>query len=132
MIRKTPVILIVEDDEENRKAMAKILKDAEYDVVEQDNGQAALDYIRENDIDIVVTDLQLPVVDGIELLKRVKADSPDAEIILITGHGNVELAVEAMKEGAYDFIAKPIRKQQLVRTVEKAAEKQYLTRENRE
>jgi len=68
----------------------------------------------------------------VELLKRAKAVAQDIEIIMITGHGTVEIAVEAIKEGAYDFITKPVRKAQLLRAVEKAAEKQYLSRENRE
>src|SRR6058998_343452 len=71
-------------------------------------------------------------MDGVELLKRAKALEQDIEVIMITGHGTVEVAVEAIKEGAYDFITKPIKKAQLLRTVEKAAEKQYLSRENRE
>jgi two-component system response regulator HydG len=132
MIRKSPTILLVEDDVENRTAMAKILQSAAYDVVEMDNGQSALEHILENDIDILVTDLRLPVMDGVELLKRAKAAHQEIEVILITGYGTVEVAVEAIKEGAYDFITKPIKKAQLLRTVEKAAERQYLSRENRE
>jgi two-component system response regulator HydG len=66
------------------------------------------------------------------LLKRAKALEQDLEVIMITGHGTVEIAVEAIKEGAYDFITKPVKKAQLLRAVEKAAEKQYLSRENRE
>src|SRR6266566_4688150 len=72
MIRKSPTILLVEDDVENRNAMAKILQSAAYDVVEMDNGQSALGHILENDIDILVTDLRLPVMDGVELLKRLR------------------------------------------------------------
>jgi two-component system, NtrC family, response regulator HydG len=132
MIRKSPTILLAEDDVENRTAMAKILQSAAYDVVEMDNGQSALEHILENDIDILVTDLRLPVMDGVELLKRAKAAHQQIEVILITGYGTVEVAVEAIKEGAYDFITKPIKKAQLLRTVEKAAERQYLSRENRE
>jgi len=132
MIRKSPTILLVEDDVENRNAMAKILQSAAYDVVEMDNGQSALGHILENDIDILVTDLRLPVMDGVELLKRAKAAHQEIEVILITGYGTVEVAAEAIKEGAYDFITKPIKKAQLLRTVEKAAERQYLSRENRE
>src|SRR5215475_2998903 len=131
-IRKTPTILVVEDDAENRAAMVKVLEGAEYKVLETDNGQQALDIINEEDIDIVVTDLRLPILDGVELLKRAKAVEQDLEIIMITGHGTVEIAVEAIKEGAYDFITKPVKKAQLLRAVEKAAEKQYLSRENRE
>src|SRR5437762_5883300 len=131
-IRKTPTVLVVEDDVENRTAMVKVLEGAEYKVLETDNGQQALDIIEEEDVDILVTDLRLPVMDGVELLKRAKANAQEIEVIMITGHGTVEIAVEAIKEGAYDFITKPVKKAQLLRAVEKAAEKQYLSRENRE
>ncbi len=131
-IRKTPTILVVEDDAENRAAMVKVLEAAGYKVLETDNGQQALDVINEENIDILVTDLRLPVMDGVELLKRAKAMGQDIEVIMITGHGTVEIAVEAIKEGAYDFITKPVKKAQLLRAVEKAAEKQYLSRENRD
>jgi two-component system response regulator HydG len=132
MIRKSPNILVVEDDVENRAAMVKVLQGAGYDTQETDNGQTAIDQIFENNIDILISDLRLPVMDGVELLKRTKAAVQEIEVILVTGHGTVELAVEAIKEGAYDFITKPIKKAQLLRAVEKAAEKQYLSRENRE
>jgi two-component system response regulator HydG len=132
MIRKTPTILLVEDDDENRRAMSKALQSVGYTVIEMDNGQAAFDHILENDTDIIVTDLRLPVMDGVELLKKAKATNPEIEVILMTAHGTVEVAVEAIKEGAYDFITKPIRKASLLRAVEKAAERQYLSRENRE
>ncbi len=131
-IRKSPTILVVEDDTENRAAMVKVFEGAGYNPLETDNGQQAMDFILENDIDILVTDLRLPVMDGVELLKRARAAAPEIEVILITGHGTVEVAVEAIKEGAYDFITKPVKKAQLLRAVEKAAEKQYLSRENRE
>jgi two-component system response regulator HydG len=131
MIRKSPKILLVEDDAENRLAMSKILQGAGYDVAEKDNGQDALDYINAKAVDIVVTDMRLPVVDGVELLKRTKAKDHEIEVVLMTGYGTVETAVESIREGAYDFITKPIRKAQLLRTIEKAAEKQYLSRENR-
>jgi two-component system response regulator HydG len=131
-IRKIPTILIVEDDVENRAAMVKVLEGAGYKTLETDNGQQALDILQEEDVDLLVTDLRLPVMDGVELLKRAKANAQEVEVIMITGHGTVEIAVEAIKEGAYDFITKPVKKAQLLRAVEKAAEKQYLSRENRE
>src|SRR5437762_6003499 len=131
-IRKTPTVLVVEDDVENRTAMVKVLEGAEYKVLETDNGQQALDILQEEDVDLLVTDLRLPVMDGVELLKRAKATAQEIEVILVTGHGTVEVAVEAIKQGAYDFITKPIRKAQLLHAIEKAAEKQYLSRENRE
>jgi two-component system, NtrC family, response regulator HydG len=131
-VRKTPTVLVVEDDAENRTAIVKVLEGAEYHVLETDNGQQALDIIGQEDIDIIVTDLRLPIMDGVELLKRTKAMEQNIEVIMITGHGTVEVAVEAIKEGAYDFITKPVRKAQLLRAIEKATEKQYLSRENRE
>src|SRR5262245_34329877 len=120
-IRKTPTVLVVEDDPESRAAMRKVLDGVGYQTVEADNGQEALDRILAQTIDILVTDLRLPVMDGVELLKRAKAADQAIEVILVTGHGSVELAVEAIKEGAYDFITKPIKKAQLLHAVEKAA-----------
>jgi len=131
-IRKTPTVLVVEDDIESRTAMRKILDGVGYKTMEADNGQEALDLLPTEEIDILVTDLRLPIMDGVELLKRSKAADQEIEVILITGHGTVEVAVEAIKEGAYDFITKPIKKAQLLHSVEKAAEKQYLQRENKE
>ena len=112
--------------------MVKILDGAGYRTVQCENGQEGFDRIVEGGIDLLVTDMRLPVMDGLELLKRAKAVDQEIEVILITGFGTVEVAVEAIKEGAYDFITKPIKKAQLLRAVEKAAEKQYLQRDNRE
>lgn len=131
-IRKTPTILVVEDDTESRAAMLKVLESAGYKTMEADNGQQALDLLLESNVDVIVTDLRLPVMDGVELLKRAKAADQEIEVIMITGHGTVEVAVEAIKEGAYDFITKPVKKAQLLHAVDKASEKQYLQRENKE
>jgi two-component system, NtrC family, response regulator HydG len=131
-IRKTPTILVVDDDPESRTAMAKVLESVGYKTMESDNGQQALDMVLQDGIDILVTDLRLPVMDGVELLKRARAADQEIEVILITGHGTVEVAVEAIKEGAYDFITKPVKKAQLLHAVEKASERQYLSRENKE
>src|SRR4026209_792166 len=107
-IRKTPTILVVDDDLESRAAMVKVLESVGYKTLEADNGQSGLDLILDDNIDVLVTDLRLPVMDGVELLKRAKAADQEIEVILITGHGSVEIAVEAIKEGAYDFITKPV------------------------
>jgi two-component system response regulator HydG len=131
-IRKTPTILVVEDDAESRAAMLKVLEGVGYKTLHADNGQQALDIVMQDGVDVVVTDLRLPVMDGVELLKRTKAVDQEIEVILITGHGTVEVAVEAIKEGAYDFITKPVKKAQLLHAVEKASERQYLSRENKE
>jgi len=131
-IRKTPNILVVDDDPEGRAAMVKVLESVGYKTQEADNGQTGLDIILQDGIDVLITDLRLPVMDGVELLKRARAADQEIEVILITGHGTVEVAVEAIKEGAYDFITKPVKKAQLLHAVERASEKQYLSRENKE
>jgi two-component system response regulator HydG len=130
-IRKAPTILVVDDDVEGRAAMLKVLESVGYKTLEADNGRSGLDTILEGGIDVLVTDLRLPVMDGVELLKQAKAADHELEVILITGHGSVEVAVEAIKEGAYDFITKPVKKAQLLHAVERASEKQYLSRENK-
>jgi PAS domain S-box-containing protein len=112
-------ILVVEDDFENRVAMVRVLEAAGYETKETDNGEDAISYILNQNIDIVLSDLHLPFMDGVELLKRAKA-AADVEVILVTGYGTVEIAVEAIKEGAYDFVTKPIRNAQLLHCVEKA------------
>jgi two-component system response regulator HydG len=126
-----PKILIVEDDPDSRDAVARTLAGAGYRTLEADNGEKALETILKHKVDLLIADLRLPGMDGLELLKRSKAAMPDIEVLLVTGHGSIEIAVEAVKEGAYDFIPKPVRKAHLLRAVERAAERQSLARENR-
>ena len=130
MTKTIPKVLLVEDDPENREAMVRILRTAGYKVAETDNAENALEMIARHSTNVLITDLQLPGMDGIELLKNAKSAAPEIEVILITGHGTIELAVESLQQGAYDFIAKPVRKLSLLRAVERAAEKQHLAREN--
>ena len=125
----TPKILIVEDDLDGRALMGWLLEEAGYKILEMGDGLDALGHILKRCVDIVISDLRLPGMDGVELLKRTKAAAPDIEVILVTGYGSVDLAVEAVKAGAYDFITKPVEKAYLFRVVQKAAEKQYLARQ---
>ena len=124
-------ILVVDDDHAVRQALSRTLEKAGYDVVLANDGQAGLDRLREGAVHIILADLKMPGLSGQELLKAAKTIAPDVEVIVITGHGTVEDAVEAMKEGAYDFITKPFKRMQLEKTVRKAAEKQALVLENR-
>lgn len=124
-------VLVVDDDDAIRDALSRTLEKLGYDAVLAEDGQAGLDRIREGGIHIVLADLKMPKMSGQELLKATKALAPDAEVIVITGHGTIEDAVEAMKEGAYDFITKPFKRIQLERTIKKAAEKQALVVQNR-
>jgi len=124
-------VLVVDDDQAVREALARTLEKLGFDVAAAADGQAGLDRLRQGDIHILLADLKMPKLSGQELLKAAKAIAPDVEVIVITGHGTVEDAVEAMKEGAYDFITKPFKRVQLEKTIKKAAEKQALVLQNR-
>ena len=102
-------ILIIEDEKEIRDGLAEVLEDAGFAVDSADNGQQGLDKIKKKDFDIVLTDLIMPVVDGMEVLRETKRIKPHTRIILITAFATVDNAVEAMKAGASDYITKPFR-----------------------
>ncbi len=103
-------IVIVEDENESRKVMALALRKKGYDVEDFDNGNQALSYIKDhlNEIDLVITDLRMPGTDGLTVLKQTKEANSDINVLLVTGFGSVENAVEAMKLGADDYLTKPI------------------------
>ncbi len=126
-----PVILVADDDPAIREAVAKTLSRAGYDVAPAADGTAALEIVRRQPVQLLLADLRMPGLDGLELLRATKAIAPEVEVILITGHGGIEDAVAAMKEGAYDFLTKPFKRAALRKTVEKALEKQHLLQQNR-
>jgi len=125
-----PQILLVDDDERLRNAAGKVLANEGYRVAGVGSGREALDQLKEPGVALVIGDLRLPDLDGIALLKRVREVRPEVEVVMITGHGSVEEAVEAMRLGAYDFIQKPLDSAALLRTVAKGLEKQRLAAEN--
>jgi two-component system response regulator HydG len=125
-------ILLVDDEEALCRAAERILVKEGYRVVSVHTAKEGLEKFAQDGADLLITDLKLPDLDGIELLKKAKETRPDVEVILITGHGTVEKAVEAMRLGAYDFIEKPLDRNALVKTVAKAVEKQRLATENRQ
>ncbi len=124
-------ILIVDDEEIVRSSCRKILGSAGKGIFEADKGSDALKVIDEHTFDVVLSDLKLPDLSGIDLLKTVKEITPDTEVILITGYGTVSTAVEAMKLGAYDYVEKPFRPDELLSIVERAIERKSLREENR-
>ncbi len=124
-------VLVVEDTAGIREALVKILSKENYAVFSAADGQEAVTLLQQEDIGVVVTDLKMPRIDGVELLRIAKTISPDIEVILITGHGTVEVAVEVMKDGAFDFIQKPFNKLTVLKIVRNALEKRSLVRENR-
>ena len=100
-------ILIVDDDHAMRLALSESLESCGYDISAAENGSEALNLFRKRKFDLVVTDMKMPGMTGIEVLQGVKKLSPDVPVILITAYGTVNTAVEAMKEGAAEFIMKP-------------------------
>lgn len=125
-------ILLVDDEEALCNAASKILAKEGYRVSFVHTAQEGLDKFATEVVDLLITDLMLPDSDGIAVLKRAKEIRPTIEVIVITGHGTVEKAVEAMRLGAYDFIEKPLDKNQLLKTVAKAVERQRLSTENQQ
>ena len=130
-IGSKPVILIVDDDTSNLASLQKVFEREEIDVLTAEDGRAAIDVLRRKQIDVVLTDVMMPGITGMDLLKTARTVSPEAEVILMTAYGTIETAVEAMKDGAYDFITKPFKRIQVVRSVRRALEKQSLLVENR-
>jgi DNA-binding NtrC family response regulator len=126
-----PHILLVDDDERLRNAAGKVLTAEGYRVVNAASAREALEALKEEAFALVISDLRLPDLDGIALLKQMRQLLPEAEVVMITGYGSIEKAVEAMQLGAYDFLQKPLDSAALLKTVAKALEKQRLTSENR-
>ena len=127
-------ILIIEDEEPIRRVLKKILKEENksYNIYEAENGKVGLEEIQNNKkIDIVLCDIKMPIIDGIEVLNRSKEIKPNLPFIMLTGHGNINTAVEAMKIGAYDFISKPPDLNRLITSVRNAVENNKLKSENK-
>ena len=124
-------VLIVDDQESIRVALSRMLSKEGYEVLLADEGEKALDVLREKKVNVMLSDLKMPKMDGLQLLKASKLVRPEVEVILITAHGTIEKAVGAMKDGAYDFITKPFKKIVIVNMIKKALEKQALVVENR-
>ena len=106
-------LLLVDDEEGIRTFLGISLADLGYDVATAENGEQALKVFAEHQPAIVLTDIKMPVMDGIELLKRIKKASPDTEVVMISGHGDMDLAIESLKFEAADFVTKPINDQVL-------------------
>jgi two-component system response regulator HydG len=131
MPEEAPIRLLVVDDEPSHLESLKTIFEREgCDVRTAVSGEEALETFRKDRPDIVLSDLMMPGVGGIDLLRTVKSISPETEFVMMTAFGTVETAVESMKEGAYDFVTKPIKRMNIVKTVRMAAEKQSLIREN--
>jgi two-component system, NtrC family, response regulator HydG len=126
-----PTLLVVDDDPSNLDSLRIVFEREGYQVLSARGGREALDHVRSGHVDVVLTDLMMPGMSGLDLLKGVKAIDPLVEVVLMTAYGTVERAVEAMRQGAYDFVTKPFKRIQIVKGVRRAMEKQSLLQENR-
>jgi DNA-binding NtrC family response regulator len=113
-------VLIVDDEANVRKVLTALLEQAGYRTSPAASGEEALDLVRAQDPDLVLTDLRMPGMDGLELLRTLREEFPEIPVVLLTAHGTVEAAVEAMKRGAHDFLTKPFDKEQVVQVLAKA------------
>jgi signal transduction histidine kinase len=125
-------ILLVDDEEGIRKVLGISLTDGGYEVSTAENAEQALDIFRKEQPAIVLTDIKMPGMGGIELLQEIKTVSPDTEVIMITGHGDMELAIQSLKSDATDFITKPIDDDTLEIALKRANEKIFLKSKLRE
>ena len=125
-------VLLIEDEESIRRVMSRILKEEndQYEITEAVDGKQGLDLLFKRQFDLVVCDIKMPKMDGIEVLKKANDEMLNIPFIMLTGHGNVETAVEAMKLGAYDFISKPPDLNRLLNSVRHALENKSLRSEN--
>jgi len=124
-------ILVVDDEPNYLIVLSELLQDEGFEVLTAQSGEKALKHAREVDLDLIITDMQMPGMDGIALLKTVKSLNRDLPVIMITAYGEVEKAVTAMQAGAYTYLTKPFNNQELIVNINKAVEHYSLLRENR-
>ena len=124
-------VVVVDDEDSNLTSLRKIFQKEGMRALTAASGQEALELCRQHRVHVVLTDLMMPKMSGIDLVKALATVAPDAEVVVMTAHGTIETAVEAMRAGAYDFVEKPLKRLQIVKTVRKAAERHALVEENR-
>ncbi|GAB4183499.1 MAG: sigma-54 dependent transcriptional regulator [Calditrichia bacterium] len=123
-------ILIIDDEEAQRLSLSRFLKKKGYQVLEAESGEKGLELLDEQSVDLVITDFRMPGISGMEVVKKVKNDNPHVEVIVITAYSNIEEAVEIMKQGAYDYLTKPINLDELAILIDRVREKHLLRTEN--
>src|SRR6476659_4527629 len=124
-------ILIIDDEKAIRKTLSEILSFEGYKVDEASDGEEGLSKFKAKNYDVVLCDVKMPRIDGIEFLQKASECNPDVPIIMISGHGTIETAVEAVKKGAYDYISKPPDLNRLLITIRNAMDKTSLVAETK-
>lgn len=124
-------ILVIDDERSIRNTLKDILEYEKYQVDVADDGTAGLDLVKKNEYDIVLCDIKMPGMDGIEVLEKIQDEDIETPIVMISGHGNIDTAVESIKKGAYDFIEKPLDLNRLLITIRNAMDKSSLLTETK-
>ncbi|OQX23286.1 MAG: DNA-binding response regulator [Desulfobacteraceae bacterium IS3] len=125
-------VLIVDDEKNYPLILAAVLEEEGFETMTANSGHEAIEILKNSDVDLVLTDMKMPGMDGIELLENVKAKDPELPVIMMTAYGTVEKAVEAMQKGAYNYIMKPFENDSLVIYVKKAVAVYQMVKENRQ
>ena len=127
---KNHKILFIDDDRQILSVVDQYLTRCGFDVTTESSGLQAIDRVRKDPYRVVFTDLNMPEISGLELLKKIKTIAPETEVIVVSGYGTIESAIEAMKLGSYDFLQKPINFDRFKILIERIIEKQNLKEEN--
>jgi DNA-binding NtrC family response regulator len=126
-----PSILVIDDEAAIRETLKEILEYEKYEVTLAEDGSKGLQLLQKNTFDVILSDVKMPGIDGMDLLDRVQALAPDVPMVMISGHGSVEMAIEATKKGAYDFITKPPDLNRLLITLRNAVDRNNLVSETK-
>lgn len=123
-------VLIIDDEKSIRNTLREILEYEKFKVDEAEDGMSGLEKVKKNKYDLILCDIKMPKMDGIEVLENVQQISPETPVLMVSGHGTIETAVEALKKGAYDFIPKPLDLNRLLVSVRNAIDRVELVKEN--
>lgn len=126
-----PKILVIDDESSIRNTLKEILEYEKYEVAVAEDAEEALEQLESGPFDVILCDVKMPKMDGIELLAKIREIDPDVAVVMISGHGTIDTAVEAIKKGAYDFIAKPLDLNRMLITIRNAMDKTQLTTETK-
>lgn len=125
-------VLLVDDETEFLETLVKRLKKRKLDVTSAESGKEALQVLQENPIDVVVLDVRMPDMDGLETLREIKKIRPSVEVIMLTGHANVEVAIQGMELGAFDYLMKPMDIDELLYKLQDAYKRKWCREEDAE
>jgi two-component system nitrogen regulation response regulator NtrX len=124
-------ILIVDDEVNIIRVLSDILQDEDHIVYSAGTGQEAISFVSKNKVDLVFLDLWLPDIDGLEVLDRIRKQTEEVPVVMISGHGSIDIAVKSTKQGAYDFLENPLSMERIITVTGNALESYRLRRENR-